>query len=203
MADPRPTSSTSSAGIRGSVVRAPLDWIRSTYGPSAFERALRSLDPSTAAIFRGPILATTLVPIEPYSDFLDAVAHVVARQTGETQDELMGRMMREASSDAVRTLYRFLLGLLEPTTVAARMPRLASRVYGDGKVSVHENVLGSFVLRFAGRPEFRRNLRLSFGLACVVAMEMNGVRGARAVIEEDELRGGTLHFAVRVTYAAR
>jgi hypothetical protein len=196
-----PTAASSSPiKIKGAVIRAPRDWMKTAYGPEAYQRALAKLSPAEREFVEGPILASSFYPL-PWWDNFHAAMRAEARAQGETDLQFNMRNMREAGSSIVRGVYKFILGLMNAKSVIEKAAFIFSRTYSEGRCEVVENVPGRAVLRYCDcGPGLRNNLSHNFATSLIFVLELNGVQQPDARITRDELQEGKLVYEVTVTY---
>jgi hypothetical protein len=187
--------------IKGAFIKDPRDWTRKAYGDEAYRSALSKLPENERAMVDGMVLAGSWYPIATWDRFLDAMrAEALARQ-GHSTFQFNMRNMREAGSSIVRGIYKFLVGLLSPTTTIEKFAVLYGRVYSEGKCDVVENVPGRAVIRYSDcSSALRSNLTHNLPTGLIFALEMNGTPNANVVISRDDVVGGKLVFEVTATY---
>jgi hypothetical protein len=184
------------------MVKDARDWARTAYGPEAYRRALWTLSADERALLDGPILAGAWYPLELWDRFLGAM-RAEAHEKGESEAQFDGRIMREAGSVILKSLYKFILGLLSPKSVIDKVTLVWNRAYNEGRCEVVENVPGRGVLRYAdASPAFRTSLIHHFGTAIVMVLEMNRAKDVEVHVSRDEVVKGKLVYEVTVTYRA-
>jgi hypothetical protein len=113
------------------------------------------------------------------------------------------RNMREAGSAIVRGVYKFVLGLMNATTVLEKAAVIFSRTYSEGRCEVVDHTRGRAILRYSDcDPGLRNNLTHNFPTGIVFVLELNGVKSPEATISRNEVVDGKLVFEVTVTYKA-
>ncbi len=134
--------------IKGSVIKSPRDWMRTAYGPEAYESALSTLPPPTSAgSSTGPILAGAWFSLPVWDRFQAAMREEARVRRGHSDMQYNARNMREAGSRTVRTIYKFLLGMMSAKTTIEKSLILYNRVYSEGHFDAIENEVGRAVLR--------------------------------------------------------
>jgi hypothetical protein len=185
------------------MVKDARDWARSAYGPNAYQNALRKLSADERALIDGPVLAGAWYPLELWDRFLAAMRVEARAANGETEDQFDARIMRDAGSAILKSLYKFVLGLLSPKSVIDKVTLVWNRAYNEGRCEVVENVPGRGVLRYAGAsPAFRTTLVHHFGSAIAMVLELNRAKDVEVRVSRDEVVDGKLVYDVTVTYRA-
>jgi hypothetical protein len=188
--------------IKGAVIKDPRDWMRTAYGPDAYQAALAKLSASERAVIDGPILAGSWYPIEPWDRFQAAMRAEALARRGHNDLQFSMRNMREAGSVIVRGVYKFVLGLLSTESAADKCVILYNRAYSEGRCEMVENTRGRAVLRYCdASPAFRTNLKHNFLSGVMFVLELNGAKGVDGRISRDETVDGKIVFEVMVTYA--
>jgi hypothetical protein len=188
--------------IKGAVIKAPRDWMRSAYGAAAYQRALGKLTAEERQLVDGTLLAGSWYPLATWDKF-HAAMRAEARAVGDSDLQFNMRNMREAGSSIVRGVYKFILGLMNAAAVLEKAAVVYSRTYSEGRCEVIENSRGRAVLRyFDCDPGLRNNLMHNFPTGIIFVLELNGVKRPDATISRDEIVDGKLIFEVTVTYQA-
>jgi hypothetical protein len=186
--------------IKGAVIKAPRDWMRTVYGADAYQRALSTLTPEERDFVDGTILASSYYPLAGWDRFQAAMRREAAER-GESDLQFNMRNMREAGSSIVRGVYKFILGLMSPQRVVDKAALIYSRTYSEGQCEVVANEPGRAVLRYCKcSPALRPNLVNNFPTSLVFVLELNGAKGADATITRDEIVDGKLVFETTITY---
>ena len=145
--------------IKGGIIKDPRDWMRTAYGREAYERALSKLAADERAVMDGALLAGSWYPLAVWDRFHDAMMEEASVRKGHAPSEFNMRKMREAGSRSLRTIYKFLLGMMSAQSAIAKAPILYNRAYSEGRCEVVENVPGKAVVRYAdASPAFRTSL---------------------------------------------
>jgi hypothetical protein len=193
---------SSAVKIKGAVIKAPRDWMRTAYGAEAYQRALSKLTVEERAFVDGTMLANSFYPVAWWDKF-QAAMREEARARGETDFQFNMRNMREAGSTIVRSLYKFILGLMNPQRVLEKAALIYSRTYSEGHCEVIENEPGLAVVRYCDcNPELRTNLTNNFPTSLIFVLELNGTKDAEATITRNDIVGGRLVFEVTIKYPA-
>jgi hypothetical protein len=188
--------------IKGAVIKDPRDWMRSSaYGPEAYQAALATLSPDEQALIDGPMLPSTWYPIAVWDRFQQAMRAQAHQRRGHSAEQFNMRNMRESGPAIIRGVYKFFLGLLNPTTVITQGMVIFGRSYSEGHFEVVENVMGHAVVRSRdARPGLRTNLLNNMGSCLVFLLELNGVHDPRFTITRDEVVDGKLVFELTLNY---
>jgi hypothetical protein len=194
---------TGDARIKGAVIKDPRDWMRTAYGPDAYQAALAKLSEPERAFVDGTILAASWYPIEPWDRFQAAMRAEALDRRGHNDLQFAMRNMREAGSVIIRGVYKFLLGLMSPESAVSKFVLLFNRVYSEGKCEVVTNEPGRAVLRYCeASPVFRTNLTHNFLSGGMFVLEMNGAKGVDGRISRDEVVRGKIVFEITLTWRA-
>jgi hypothetical protein len=189
------------AKIKGAVIKDPRDWMRTAYGPEAYQAALSKLSETERALVDGPLLAGSWYPVEPWDRFQAAMRSEALARKGHNSMQFSMRNMREAGSVVVRTIYKFLVGLHSPESAIGKLAVVYNRIYSEGRCELVANETGRVVLRFCDcSPAFRTNLANNFLSSAIFILELNKASGVDGHVSRDELVGGKLFFEVTVTY---
>jgi hypothetical protein len=189
--------------IKGGIIKDPRDWMRTAYGPEAYESALSKLPAAEQLLVNGPILAGSWFPLPVWDRFQAAMREEARVRRGHSDMQFNARNMREAGSRTIRTIYKFLLGLMSAKTAIGKAVILYNRVYSEGHFEVVENEVGRAVVRYRdASPAFRTNVTHNFPSGLMFLLEQGGAKRVDARISRDEIVGGKLLFEVTVTYAA-
>jgi hypothetical protein len=196
------TSDDASLKIKGAVIKAPRDWMRTAYGAAAYQRALGKLTAAERDFVDGTLLAGSWYSLGSWDKF-HAAMREEARAVGDSDQQFNMRNMREAGSAIVRGVYKFILGLMNATTVLEKAAVIFSRTYSEGRCEVLDHTRGRAILRYSDcDPGLRNNLTHNFPTGIVFVLELNGVRRPEATISRNEVVDGKLVFEVTVTYQA-
>jgi hypothetical protein len=188
--------------IKGAVIKDPRDWMRTAYGPEAYQSALSTLPAAERLLVDGPILAGSWFPLPVWDRFQAAMREEARVRRGHSDMQFNARNMREAGSRTIRTIYKFLLGLMSAKATIGKAVILYNRVYSEGQFEVVENEVGRAVVRYGdASPSFRTNLTHNFPSGLMFLLEQGGAKHVDAHISRDEIVGGKLFFEVTVTYA--
>jgi hypothetical protein len=189
------------AKIKGAVIKDPRDWMRTAYGPDAYQAALSKLSEADRAFVDGPILAGSWYPIEAWDRFQAAMRAEALARRGHNDLQFAMRNMREAGSVIVRGIYKFLLGLVSPESAVGKFVVVYNRVYSEGHCEIVRNEPGQIVLRYCdASPVFRANLTHNFLSSAMFILELNGAKDVDGRISRDEVVAGKIVFEVTVTY---
>ncbi len=134
--------------IKGAVIKDPRDWMRSAYGPEAYQAALAKLSADERAFVDGPLLAGSWYPIAPWDRFQEAMREEALARRAHTELQFNMRNMREAGSAIVRGIYKLLLGLMSPQSAVDKVVIIYSRVYSEGHCEIVKNERGQAILRY-------------------------------------------------------
>jgi hypothetical protein len=187
--------------IKGAVIKDPRDWMRTAYGPEAFEAALSKLSAEDRAFVDGPILAGSFYPVQPWDRFQAAMRAEALERRGHNDLQFSMRNMREAGSKIVKGIYKFLLGLMSPESAMEKFVLVYNRVYNEGHCERVTFEKGHVVLRYCdASPIFRTNLTHNFLASAIFILEMNGAKQIDGRISRDEVVDGKLVFEVSLTY---
>jgi hypothetical protein len=197
------TAAADGPRIKGSVIKDPRDWMRTAYGPEAYQSALATLPAAERLLVDGPILAGSWFPLPVWDRFHAAMREEARVRRGHSDMQFNARNMREAGSRTIRTVYKFLLGLMSPKTTLGKAVILYNRVYSEGHFEIVENEAGRAVVRYRdASPAFRTNVTHNFPSGLMFLLEQGGAKQVDARISRDEIVEGKLFFEVTVTYAA-
>jgi hypothetical protein len=187
--------------IKGSVIKDPRDWARGAYGPEAYQAAISRLSPADRAMVDGTLLPSSWYSVATWDRFLSEMRKEARTRKGDSAETFNMRNMREAGSAIVRTVYKFMLGLLNPRTVIDKGVAIYRRVYSQGQFDLVENIPGRAVVRFTDSSAgFRENLTNNLPTGLVFLLELNGAKDARSQVSRDEMVEGRMVFEVTVTY---
>ena len=187
--------------IKGAVIKDPRDWMRTAYGPDAYQAALATLSPDDKKFVDGQILAGSFYPVEAWDRFQAAMRAEALERRGHNDLQFSMRNMREAGSKIVKGIYKFLLGLMSPESAMTKFVTVYNRVYSEGHCELVKSEKGHVVLRYCDcSPVFRTNLTHNFLASAIFILEMNGAKGIDGRISRDEVEGGKLVFEVTLTY---
>jgi hypothetical protein len=186
--------------IKGATIKAPRDWMRTAYGPEAWDGALAELSPEDRAIVDGPLLEGSWYPLATW-DALQAAMREQARIGGDTEHQFNMRNMREAGSRIVRGVYKFVLGLMSAPSVLEKGAVIYNRAYSEGRCELVENAEGRAVVRYCdASPDLRTNLTHNFPTGLQFLLELAGAKHPTARISRDEIVDGKLVFEVTLSY---
>jgi hypothetical protein len=195
------TPSAAEPKIKGAVIKDPRDWMRTAYGAEAYEAALAKMPDAERAVIDGPILAGSWYPIEVWDRFQAAMRAEAMSRRGHNALQFSMRNMREAGSVIVRSIYKFLLGLVSPESAVSKFVVVYNRVYSEGRCEIVTNEPGRVVLRYCDcAPVFRTNLTHNFLSSAMFILELNGATGIDGHVSRDEVVSGKLVFEASVTY---
>jgi hypothetical protein len=187
--------------IKGAVIKDPRDWMRTAYGPEAYQAALAKLSESDRTLVDGPLLAGSWYPIEVWDRFQAAMRAEALARRGHNELQFSMRNMREAGSVIVRTIYKFVLSLVSPENAVEKFVVIYNRVYSEGRCEIVSNEKGRAVLRYCdASPVFRTNLTHNFLSSAIFILELNKAMGIDGRISRDEVVDGKLVFEVTLTY---
>jgi hypothetical protein len=134
--------------IKGSVIKYPRDWMRNRYGEAAYRDAIAALSPADRPVIDGQILAGSWYSLDAWETFASKMRRAALQQRNESAEEFDLRNMREAGPVILRSVYKFLLGLMSPESAIERLASLYSRLYNQGTCQLVVNSRGHAVLRF-------------------------------------------------------
>lgn len=187
--------------IKGAVIKDPRDWMRTAYGPEAYQSALSKLPAEDRAFVDGPILAGSFYPIEPWDRFQTAMRAEALARRGHNDLQFSMRNMREAGSRIVKGIYKVLLGLMSPESAMGKFVVVYNRVYSEGRCELVSSDPKRVVLRYCdASPVFRTNLTNNFLASAMFILEMNGAKGIDGHISRNDVVDGKLVFEVVLTY---
>jgi hypothetical protein len=187
--------------IKGAVIKDPRDWMRTAYGPEAYQAALEKLSTEDRAFVDGPILAGSFYPVQGWDRFQAAMRAEALARRGHNELQFSMRNMREAGSKIVKGIYKFLLGLMSPESAMGKFVTVYNRVYSEGHCELVTSDQGHVVLRYCDcSPAFRTNLAHNFLASAIFILEMNGAKSVDGRISRDEVESGKLVFEVTLTY---
>lgn len=188
--------------IKGAVIKDPRDWMRTAYGPEAYQAALQTLSADQRAFVDGSILASSWYPLAAWDAFQAAMREEARSRRGHTDLQFDMRNMREAGSVILRGIYKFVLVLLKPQGVVDKATILYNRAYSEGHCEVVTNELGRAVLRYCDcSPAFRTNLKHNFLSGVMFLVELKGAKYVDGLVSRDEVVDGKLVFEITVTYS--
>ena len=187
--------------IKGAVIKDPRDWMRTAYGPEAYQAALSKLSSEDRTFVDGQILAGSFYPVEAWDRFQAAMRAEALERRGHNDLQFSMRNMREAGSKIVKGIYKFLLGLMSPESAMGKFVLVYNRVYSEGHCELVTSEKGRVVLRYCDcSPIFRTNLTHNFLASAIFILEMNGAKNIDGRISRAEVENGKLVFEVSVTY---
>jgi hypothetical protein len=187
--------------IKGAAIKAPRDWMRTAYGPEAYEAALSKLTGSERAFVDGPILAGSFYPIEVWDHFQAAMRAEALKRQGHNDLQFNMRNMREAGSVIIRGVYKFLLGMMSAQSTLEKCVIVFNRTYSDGRCELVSNNGGRAVVRYCdASPGLRTNLKNNFLPALMFVLELNGSKGIDGHVSRDEVVDGKLVYEVTIAY---
>jgi hypothetical protein len=187
--------------VRGGVIKESRDLMRTAYGADAYRRALNTLSPEERAIIDGPILAASWYSLATWDRFQAAMRAEARTRAGETELEFDMRNLRESGPQAVRSVYKFLLGLMSSQSALDGAAVVWNRAYSEGRCQVVENEPGRAVLRYCDcSPAFRTTLIHHFPAGTTFALELSGAKNVDVRISRDEVVNDKLTFEVTATY---
>jgi hypothetical protein len=189
--------------IKGALIKDPRDWMRTAYGPEAYQAALSRLSADDRAIVDGPILGGSWYPIAPWDRFQAAMRAEARERRGHSDLQFNMRNMREAGSSIVRGVYKFVLGLMSAESAVSKCVIIFNRAYSEGHCELVTNEKGRATLRYCdASPAFRTNLTNNFGTSVMFVLELNGAKNVNGRVSRDEIVNGKLNFEVTITYHA-
>jgi hypothetical protein len=187
--------------IKGAVIKAPRDWMRTAYGPEAYKAALSKLSEPERTFVDGTILAGSFYPIEPWDRFQAAMRAEALQRQGHNDVQFNMRNMREAGSAIVRGIYKFLLGMMSAQSTLEKCVIVYNRSYNQGHCELVSNAAGRAIVRYCdASPGLRTNLRNNFLPSLLFVMELNGAKGVDGHVSRDEIVDGKLVYEATLTY---
>jgi hypothetical protein len=192
-----------SVKIKGAVIKAPRDWMRTAYGPEAYKRALTKLTAEEVEFVDGAILAGSWYPLATWEKFHAAMREEAKAARGDSDFQFNMRNMREAGSVILRSVYKFLLGMMSPKAIIEKAALIFGRTYSEGRCEVVENQPGRAVLRYCDcSPEVRSNLSNNFATGIIFVLELSGAKNVEVSATRNEVVDGKLVFEITATYKA-
>ncbi|UCF41429.1 MAG: hypothetical protein JSW43_03605 [Gemmatimonadota bacterium] len=108
------------------------EYILKEHGEDVWRRALSRLPLEQAAIWTG-----ALVPFGGYSfPAFKAMTHAVAEETGQRDDRELARMYEYIADRSLNAVYKIFIKLAHPSFVIGNYPKLWSRFFTTGSVTV-------------------------------------------------------------------
>jgi hypothetical protein len=189
--------------IKGGVIKDPRDWMRTAYGPEAYRNALAKLAPEDRRLIDGTLLAGSWYPLPVWDTLHAAMMEEARTRQGHSDTEFNMRKMREGGSNTLRSIYKFMIGLMSPHGAISKALILYNRAYSEGHCEIVENRPGKAVVRYCDAPPaFRVTLTNNLPSGLMFLLEMNGAKHVDGRINRDEIVNGKLVFEVTVTYQA-
>jgi hypothetical protein len=187
--------------IKGAVIKAPRDWMRTAYGPEAYQAALAKLSVAERTFVDGTILAGSFYPLEAWDRFQAAMRAEALQRRGHNDVQFNMRNMREAGSAIVRGIYKFLLGMMSPQSTLEKCVIVYNRTYSQGHCELVSNDKGRAVIRYCdASPALRTNLKNNFLPSLLFVLELNGAKGVDGHVSRDEIVEGKLVYEATLTY---
>jgi hypothetical protein len=187
--------------IKGAVIKAPRDWMRTAYGPEAYRSALSKLSEPERTFVDGTILAGSFYPIDGWDRFQAAMRAEALQRQGHNVVQFNMRNMREAGSSIVRGIYKFLLGMMSAQSTLEKCVIVYNRTYNQGHCELVSNDKGRAVVRYCdASPALRTNLKNNFLPSLLFVMELNGAKGVDGHVSRDEIVDGKLVYEATLTY---
>jgi hypothetical protein len=120
------------------------EYIIQEYGKDVWRRALTRLPENHATIWSG-----APVPFGAYSfEAFKGMAHAVAEESGQRDDRELARMYEFIAGRSLHAVYKFFFKLANPSFVISNYPKLWSRFFTTGNVTVTTAEKGFAKLRF-------------------------------------------------------
>ena len=137
-----------SVTVKGSPVRSLQKFLDAELTPDQRTQVLNALPAEYAARFRMPILATETVPVH----LLNQLTEEAARVKNESMESFARRAGREAASDAMKGIYRFIALVITPPALLGRASHMWSALYNRGEMRVDEQTDTSARIRVVNFP---------------------------------------------------
>jgi hypothetical protein len=119
-------------------------YIMKEYGEDVWRRALTRLPEEQAAVWSG-----ALVPFGAYSfEAFKGMAHAVAEESGQRDDRELARMYEFIADRSLHAVYKIFFKLANPSFVISNYPKLWSRFFTTGNVTVATAEKGFAKLHF-------------------------------------------------------
>lgn len=120
------------------------EYIFKEHGEAVWRRALSRLPLEQAAIWTSALVPFGAYPFPAFK----ALAHAVAEETGQRDDRALARMYEYIADRSLNAVYKIFLKLAHPSFVIGNYPKLWSRFFTAGSVTVPTAEKGFAKLRF-------------------------------------------------------
>jgi hypothetical protein len=157
------------------------EYILREYGEEVWQRALARLTDEQATVWSG-----AFVPFGAYSfPAFKAMAHAVAEESGQRDDRELAKMYEFIADRSLNAVYKIFFKLANPSFVIGNYPKLWSRFFTTGSVTVPTAEKGFAKLRFQLPEMFLDWL----GPACLgYSTKAISMSGGRDVLLEEQSR---------------
>lgn len=173
--------------LRGFTVSNTIQWARNTYGDPVLQRAIERLEDEDRRLFQRSIMSMSWYPIEAWDRFLAALYEEIRAVSGEDDETLDRRNVREGGGAVMRTIYRFFFAFMEPVSTLSRLNTTFPRVYSHGRSEHVENRLGLNINRCTVPKEMRGNITRVMRHGLVYILEMVGAKEVVVEVSRDEV----------------
>jgi len=121
-----------SVTVKGSPVRSLQKFLEAELTPAQRDTALQSLPSEFANRLRGTVLPSQVIPVH----ILNALTVEAAKAKGEPVDQFARRAGRQAASEAVKGVYRFLALILTPAALLSKASNVWTSLYNRGTMKI-------------------------------------------------------------------
>lgn len=162
--------------MKGAHIAAITSWFREAYGEAAYAAALGTLAAEARHYFEETMLRGGWVPVAVWDQLLAELRRQAATLKGESEHVFDTRLVREGGSVALRKFYGFMIAILPATAFFRTAPKLISRAYDKGLLSVTRNEKGLAVMNFSGPGQLRDRIKRYHPIIVQFALEQSGVK---------------------------
>jgi len=120
------------------------EYVLERYGDAFWERVCRRMDDRHTAMWE-----RKLVPVGTYSfDAFKAMARAVSQEAGEQNGRVLAQMYEAIADKSLNALYKIFFRMANPAYVIGNYPKLWSRFFTAGTVTVPEKGKGAATVVF-------------------------------------------------------
>jgi hypothetical protein len=137
-----------SVTVKGTPVRSLQKFIETELTPAQRDAVFAKLPAEYSERLRGLVLPTETMPVH----MLNVWTEEAAKVKGESLESFAQRAGREAASDAVKGIYRFLARVLTPAALLSRSGPMWSTLFNRGELRVEEQTSSGARISLPGFP---------------------------------------------------
>jgi hypothetical protein len=134
--------------VKGSPVRSLQKFIDADLSSDQRARAFARLPTEYSARFSRPVLATETIPVH----MLNVLTDEAAKAKGESMESFARRAGREAASDAIKGIYRFLAMVMTPPALLGKASQMWKSLYNQGQMTIEDQTGHSARIRLLEFP---------------------------------------------------